>query len=271
MEIRAGQDDIREAIFGPLGSRTYRARISVARSGVLAGMRRLENSLADSLVRVSLQAQDGEAVEAGARVASLEGTAPKIAAAEENAVGLLAKSSGIATVARRAVNLAGSDLKVVAGAWKKMPPQIKELVREAVVCGGASFRITDQPFLYLDKNYVRMLGGIDSTLAAVKNIAGKLKIIQLRGEYGGIAKESVLAARRGADIIMIDTGRLEDVAAAQDALATAGLRQKIKLAFAGGILVEAIPALKDRGIDIVDIGVDIVDAPLLDMRLDVVS
>jgi len=44
-----------------------------------------------------------------------------MAAAEEELIGWLSKASGIATAARRARRTAGKDLKVVSGAWKKMP------------------------------------------------------------------------------------------------------------------------------------------------------
>jgi nicotinate-nucleotide pyrophosphorylase (carboxylating) len=160
-------------------------------------------------------------------------------------------------------------MKIVCGAWKKMPPEIKPIVREAVVCGGAAFRITDQPFLYLDKNFVRMLGGIEATLNAVAPVRDKLKVIQLKGEFGGVAQEALTAVTHGADILMIDTGGLADFEAARQALAAANLRQRVKLAFAKGVRLQDIPAMKGRGIDILDIGSEIVDAPLLDMKLDV--
>ena len=150
-----------------------------------------------------------------------------------------------------------------------MPAEIKSIVREAVVCGGAAFRITDQPFLYLDKNFVRMLGGIEATLNAVASVRGKLKVIQLKGEFSSVAQEAITAVTHGADILMIDTGVLADFAAARRALEAMGLRQQVKLAFARGVRLENIPAMKGLGIDILDIGAEIVDAPLLDMKLDV--
>ncbi len=48
-----------------------------------------------------------------------------------------------------------------------------------------------------------------------------------------------------------------------------GLRSQVRLAFAKGIRIEDIPELTQCGIDILDIGCAILDAPLLDMRLDV--
>jgi nicotinate-nucleotide pyrophosphorylase (carboxylating) len=263
------QQDIRDLIFASISRRLYTAYITTERAGVVAGLARLADQLSALGVTAETMNADGDTVSAGATVAKLTGTPKQLAVAEEVAIGLLAKPSGIATAARQAVELAGPELKIVCGAWKKMPPEIKWIVREAVSAGQASFRIDDRPFLYLDKNFVHMLGGVETTLATVASMDDKIKCIQLKGRSAPIAAEALAAARGGADILMIDTGSLADVAAVNSALAGTGLRGKVKIAFAQGIRLEDIPALRDKGIDILDIGVSIIDAPLLDMKLDV--
>ncbi len=120
--------------------------IVAERDGIVAGISRLKAALAEAGIGAELLLADGAEVKAGAVVGRITGTAKQIALAEEFAIGKLAKSSGIATAARHAVQLAGDEMKIVCGAWKKMPAEIKSIVREAVVCGGAAFRITDQPF-----------------------------------------------------------------------------------------------------------------------------
>ncbi len=195
--------------------------------------------------------------------------AKQIAVAEEFIVGFLAKPSGLATAVRRAVEAAGPDMNIVCGAWKKMPHEIKHIVREAVTIGGGLFRITDQPFLYLDKNFVRMLGGVEATLKSVSNITDKIKAIQIKGETGNIGAEALAAYNLGAGILMVDTGRQEDVAIVNQVLTEAGCRHKIKLAFAKGIQIEDITTLLGHGIDVLEIGAAIRDAPLLDMKLEV--
>ncbi len=50
-----------------------------------------------------------------------------------------------------------------------------------------------------------------------------------------------------------------------------GLRNRVKLAFGGGVKIESIDELKTLDIDILDIGRQIVDAPILDMRLEIVD
>jgi nicotinate-nucleotide pyrophosphorylase (carboxylating) len=81
--------------------------------------------------------------------------------------------------------------------------------------------------------------------------------------------ESVLAATMGASIIMIDTGRKENIEEIDLILRRERLRHKVKVAFGGNIKIEDLADLKKKPIEIVDIGRTIVDGPLLDLRLDV--
>ena len=130
-----------------------------------------------------------------------------MARGEEELIGWISKASGIATAASKAKKAAGKDLKVVCGAWKKMPLPIKDLVRQAIADGGIAVPHGRKPFLYLDKNYIKILGGVGKTLQAVKTLKGRTLVIQLKGEGQGLLREAVLARKKGGDIIMIDTGR----------------------------------------------------------------
>ena len=74
-----------------------------------------------------------------------------------------------------------------------MPKEIKGKLRDAITLGGASVRICKDPMVYLDKNYVAILGGIQKALMAVKDISGRKKAIQVKGRYenGDIVRGSV--------------------------------------------------------------------------------
>jgi nicotinate-nucleotide pyrophosphorylase (carboxylating) len=186
-------------------------------------------------------------------------------------MGLMAKASGIATAASRFVERAGAKPEIVCGAWKKMPPRMKDSIRRAIVTGGARFRVCGEPFVYLDKNYVEMLGGIRPSLQAVARLNGHVRVVQLKGRYADIADEACEAAGAGADILSIDTGCTADVERAARALTDRGLRDRVRIVFAGGIRLEDMEGMKDLDVDIVDVGREVVDAPLLDMRMEVLS
>lgn len=125
---------------------------------------------------------------------------------------------------------------------KKMPFEIKPRIRSAIAAGGASVRICDEPMVYLDKNYVEMLGGIQASLRAAEQLEGRKKVVQIRGKYenGDIVREAFSAVSAGADIVFVDTGRLSDIRKVCEALLPAlrswkeefGYRD-VKLAYAG--------------------------------------
>lgn len=263
--------DIRDQIFAGVMDATTTAAITAERDGVLAGIDRAREKAVELGLTVLYWAEDGMWIAEGEKVLLVRGNPKQVAQAEEVLVGLIAKSSGIATAAHKAVSHARGKVAIVSGAWKKMPPDLKFLVREAITTGGANFRIVNQPFIYLDKNYVRMFGGIRETLKAVSGFQDMLKVIQLKGETGGIAAEAEEAVLGGADILMVDTGQTADAETVEAYLTAAGIRDKVKIAFAGGVKIEDIPGLAEKDIDILDIGTQIVDAPLLDFRLDVVE
>ena len=150
-----------------------------------------------------------------------------------------------------------------------MPPPIKDLVRQAIADGGIQYRMTGGPFLYLDKNYIKMLGGVGKTLQSVSTLKERTLVIQLKGEGQGLLREAVLAARKGADIIMIDTGEKGDIERIDSGLRAKGLRSGVQIAFGGNIRIEDLDVLKSMPVEIVDIGQAVVDAPLLDMRMDI--
>lgn len=261
--------DIRDEIFSNLLKEEFPAVITVERAGILAGIEAAVEEAKSLGLKVDYCLQDGSTIIAGEKVMLLRGSPKQIAQAEEILIGTMSMSSGIATATQQALVSANNKIRVVAGAWKKMPPQVKHLVRTAITIGGGKFRITDAPFIYIDKNYVRMFGGIQEALAAVENFKDMTKCIQLKGESAAIEIEAKIAVTSGADIIMIDTGNLADVEQVLCHLKRLDLRDKVQVAFGNGVKLVDIHLLAEKDIDIIDIGLQIIDAPLLDMRLDV--
>lgn len=263
--------DVREEILRHVPVARVTATIVADEAGILAGVsmaKREAERLGLSLVHIR---EDGSPVERGDEIARFTGSPKQVVMAEESMVGMLAKPSGIATMARRFVEKTDGRPKVVCGAWKKMPAVLKEMIRGAVSVGSAHPRIVTGPFAYLDKNYIELLGGIRKSLAAVAHLEDHSKVVQVKGRHGDIVSEAREAAEFGADIVFVDTGRADDARAVAEELARRGLRGKVMLAFGGGVNLEEMEELTTLDIDILDIGRPIVDAPLLDMRLEIID
>jgi len=69
---------------------------------------------------------------------------------------------------------------------------------------------------------------------------------------------------------MVDTGNRVDLARCLQKINELHARNDVKLAFAGNVKCRDIPELARLGADILCIGKEIVDAPLLDLKLDVI-
>lgn len=133
--------------------------------------------------------------------------------------------------------------------------------------GGIQTRISTEPFLYMDKNYILMLGGIPEALEAANALPGLKKVIQIHNTLTDVRTEAVQAIEGGADILMVDTGVVEDIERVQSVQKAYGSRCVI--AFSGNIKAVDIPKYIALGVDRLCIGKDIIDAPMLDMKLDV--
>lgn len=263
--------DLRDAIFQSIAQQTVTAVLRAEDDGLVVGIPDLRQSADDLGLDIRFVIDDATWVSAGEKIAEFRGAPKQIAKAEERVIGMLAKPSGIATQTRRFVDAAGDELRIVSGAWKKMPMVLKHVIRHAIRAAGADFRITRVNFVYLDKNFVRMLGGIRQTLTATSHITEHEKVIQIKGQFDDVAREAVEATEAGAHIVFIDTGEIDDIRRVSAALSKAGLRERVVVAYSGNVQLADIAALRTMDVDRVDIGRAIVDAPLLDMKLDVID
>jgi nicotinate-nucleotide pyrophosphorylase (carboxylating) len=262
--------DIRYEIFRECLERSVTAVLIAEKGGVLSGMERASASMKSLGLNFFSEFRDSSFVNEGQEIARITGNPVQVAMAEECIIGVLSKSSGIATAAYGAREKMHPRCRVVSGGWKKMPMEIKDHIRKAALDGGIDVRISHKPFVYLDKNYVRILGGIKKTIQAVLPLE-KSVAIQVRGETDRIVNEAVEAAETGANVIMVDTGCREDAEDVIRALKEKDLRHRVRVAFAGNIVLEELESICELGLDAVDIGYSILDAPCLPMRFDVIG
>ena len=264
-------DELRNILFSEISNKRYTAIITAAQAGRLYGVDDA-CAIADEYgITVMPNTADGMFVHPGETIMTVCGSAQEIAFAEENIIGKMAKASGIATAASSAVHTAKGRVELVCGSFKKVPSDIRMQARKAIESVGVMSRVASAPFVYLDKNYVRMLGGIQKALEATKDLDVNARAIQIFGYTGDVGQDAILAVECGADVLMIDTGKREDIDRVLEALSHEDLRGQVKIAFAGDVELKDIDELADKDIDRLCIGKALIDAPLLDMRLSVIS
>ena len=262
--------DLRYQIFRYSAEKKAKAVILADASGVIAGTDRAKQDAERLGLSIKKILAEGALVQQGEVIVDLEGDIKQVILGEDYLVGDIGKPSGIATAAYNFVKAAGDKPRIVSGAWKKMPLELKETIRRAIKIGQASSRISEHPFVYLDKNYLEVLGGIKKSLEALVELKGYLKVVQLKGKSRPVEQEAEEAVRAGADIVFIDTGKMRDLEGVVEKIQKMGRRDKVQIAFGGGLTLEDMPKLKNLDVDILDIGRAIIDAPLLDLKYEVI-
>ena len=212
---------------------------------------------------------DGSRIEPGATLFIGRGDAWQVARSEEQLIAIVSKASGVATASARLAAQAGARARIVCGAWKKIPVEVRADLRSAAATGGVGTRILDSAFVYLDKNTVRMLGGIGPAVRCARREPDRAVVVQLRGETAAITDEALEATAEGAEVLMVDTGEIADLARVAQLGAAGRLGSRVHVAFAGGVDPTNLDDVLDAGATIVDVGRAILDAPMLDLRLDV--
>jgi nicotinate-nucleotide pyrophosphorylase (carboxylating) len=260
-------NDIRDEIFKNILHKNFTAKIIAADAGLITGTVDARREAENLGLEILQWIDEKSPVKKGDTIARFSGSPKQIVMAEELIMGHMAKFSGISTAAKRFVEKCGNRPKVVSGSWKKMPIGLKDKIRIAIAAGDAAIRISDTPFIYLDKNYIKMLGGITSSLHATEGMSDRKRVIQIHGNFNDIASEACEAVRNGADIVFVDTGEIDDARKVLAALRENQLRHQAKIVFAGDIYFEDLDNLKQLDLDFLDVGRAIVDAPLLDMRM----
>ena len=268
-EVRNTRPDVRDMLFAGLQGRHFPFRITACERGMLAGSGKLLARAADLGVVADWAAADGATIEPDAPLFAARGDAWQVARSEEHLIAIIAKASGVATAAARLVAQAGPRARIVCGAWKKLPVEIRADLRSAAATGGVGTRILDSAFVYLDKNVVRMLGGIGPAVRRAQGEPDRAVVVQLRGETAAITDEALEAAAEGAEVLMVDTGQITDLAKVARLGAKGRLGARVRVAFAGGVDPKNLDDVLDAGAAIVDVGRAILDAPMLDLRLDV--
>lgn len=264
------RDPFYEGVLGETKGKRTQSALRSEEDGWLAGISLAQKAVQEVAVEGEWIKESGDPVRAGEEVARFQGTAESILMLENFLIGLISKPSGIASAAKKALATASGRVRLVSGGWKKVPYPIKEIIREAAAVAGLPTRILDPPFLYLDKNYVRIFGGVHQALEALAPHQVP-KVIQVRGEFASVREEAREAIRYGARVIMVDTGCCGDLDEVLQVVREEKAFPRVQTAFAGGVKIEDIPFLIQKGVDILDIGAAILDARWLEMSYDVVA
>ena len=259
-----GGGDITSSLTVPPG-RQARGRLLAKMAGVISGLdvagevfRRVD----PAIVFTPLVA-DGDAVAAMTSVATVEGPAGSLLAAERVALNLLQRLSGVATVTARYVE-AVRDTKARIVDTRKTTPGLRALEKAAVRHGGGHnhrFGLTDG--VLIKDNHLAAVGGANRVACAVAQARqGAPHTLRIEIEVTTL-DELAQALAAGADIVLLDN---MEVSALREAVAmTAG---RALLEASGGVTLETVAEIAATGVDLISVGALTHSAPSLDISLE---
>jgi nicotinate-nucleotide pyrophosphorylase (carboxylating) len=228
---------------------TYRAELRARESLVLAGALVLDEVFAqvDPGVRVTRHARDGATLDAGDRVATLEGSARSLLLGERVALNLLQRMCGVATLTRRFVDAVPPGSKTRIADTRKTTPGLRALERYAVRCGGGFNHREDLSSAILIKdNHVAAAGGVKAAIERARAHAPHTSRIECEVDTEAQLREAIEA---GAEIVLLDN--FQDDAVAR---AVSEYRGRAQIEVSGGITLERIPGLAAMGVDVISVG-----------------
>lgn len=237
-------------------------------TGVLSGLDAVRQVFrtVDPAIAFEALLRDGDAVEPGARIATVAGPARSLLTAERTALNMLQRLSGVATAtARYVAGTVGTGAQIVD--TRKTTPGMRLLEKRAVMDGGGRnhrFGLADG--VLIKDNHLAAIGGADRITQAVRrarDLAPHTLKIEIEVTSLPGLREALDA---GADIVMLDnmdTETMAEAVAIRDAHAHRAL-----LEASGGITRERIPEIAATGVDLISVGALTHSSPALDISLD---
>jgi nicotinate-nucleotide pyrophosphorylase (carboxylating) len=256
---RAG--DITSALTIADGSHAI-ARLVARKPGRIAGLNcaAMAFRLVDPNLAFHAATSDGDAVEAGALLATIEGEARSILTGERVALNFLGHLSGVATATAALVAAVdGTRARIVC--TRKTIPGLRSLQKYAVRCGGGfNHRFGLDDAVLVKDNHIAAAGGIGPALSRLRASLGHMVRIEVEIDTLDQLEEALALG--------VDTVLLDNMAPQMLKEAVAQAKGRATLEASGNVTVATVRAIAESGVDYISSGAITHSAPNLDIGLD---
>lgn len=265
IEEDLGYDDVSCTI---VPDRPAEAIIFTKENCTVAGIKEAGSIFCYLGIQAETTLKDGDRLKEGETIFRLKGGAVSILRAERLALNFLGHLSGIATLARACVDTVRKYSETTRVACtRKTTPGIRKFEKLAVAAGGGDthrFNLSDS--VMIKDNHIKLMG-IEAAIEAAKKTSFTRKT-EVEVES---AENAVLAAKLGADIIMLDNMQPEDIRETLDILKEKGLRDSVIVEASGGISQANLEGYAKTGVDVISMGSLIHKSRWIDMSLEIIS
>lgn len=261
-----------EEDLGPVGDVTTEATVAASQhihgkitakgAGIIAGLQAvlMVYRQIDSQVRVEYRVQDGDSVNAGDVVCTVQGSAYAVLAGERTALNFLQRMSGIATLTRAYVEAIEGTGAVILDT-RKTHPGWRALDKYAVrMGGGQNHRQGLYDMVLIKDNHIDTVGSITAAVDAVRRYekAATLPIIvEVKNEA-----ELHEALALEVDRILLDNMSID--ALRQAVNITQG---RIPLEASGNVNLQTVREIALTGVNYISVGALTHSAPILDLSM----
>ena len=249
-------------------SRRVGAEIIAKDPGIVSGIYELHILFNLFNIKSKSRLRDGERIKRNQRIFSLKGNSRDILIVERIALNILSRMSGISSLTRKFINRVEKiNPKIRIAATRKTSPLFSYFEKKAVkVAGGDTHRLSMGDEVLIKDNHLKLFGGVENALRTAKKETSFSHKIEIEVNE---VKDAILAARNGADIIMLDNMSIREIKKVVSELEKMGLRENVILEVSGGINLENISDYAKTNVDVISIGALTHSAPALDFSLEI--
>jgi nicotinate-nucleotide pyrophosphorylase (carboxylating) len=253
-----GTGDVTTAATVPAAARAL-AVITQKAPGVIFGLEVAERAFGSLDPDAWFQRAVSEGVwREGGEVLRIEGQARSLLSGERTALNFLARLSGVATMAARAVQaVQGTGATVLD--TRKTTPGLRALEKAAVAAGGATnHRAGLYDAILIKENHSALAGGVGAAVRRARDHAPGLPLeVECRS-----LEEVDEALTAGARRLLLD-----NMSPAQLRDAVAHVAGRAQLEASGGVTLDTLRDVASTGVDFVSVGALTHSAPALDLSL----
>ena len=232
------------------------AKIIAKSSGFISGLEEIKILFNLLNVEINLRKKDGEGVNQGDIVLELKGNPRNILLGERTALNLLTHMSAITTTVKKylkTVNDSGKTVRIAC--TRKTLPGLRIFEKKAVFLAGIgadTHRFSLDDMVLLKDTHLKYYNGdVEKLLKDIKKRVSFTKKIEIEIEK---IEDVLVAAKNGADILMLDNMSPEQVEEVLGLLRKNNLRDKVIVEISGGISFENIETYLKAEPDVISMG-----------------
>ncbi len=256
-----GRGDLTTNVTIPVGT-SLKASMVARQDIVVCGMEfaALTFRRVNQEIKVELKVKDGDKVAKGTALATVEGDARAVLAAERTALNIVQHLSGIATEVRKYVEaVAGTNCTMID--TRKTIPTLRNFAKYASFVGGArNHRIRLDDGVLIKDNHIAAAGSLTETVKRAMRATPALTVVEVECDT---LEQVAEAAASGVDMILLDNMDVENLKKAVEVVAG-----RCQIECSGGVTLETVRAKAETGVNFISSGRMTQSAAAVDIGLD---